>query len=266
MRGLKALIFDVDGTLAETEEVHRAAFNEAFKAFDLSWVWDQGLYRELLLISGGRERLHHYVTTYDPPRGAEMKDRLGELHRYKTQRYARLIDERRAHFRPGVERLLEEARARGLKLVLASTTSVPNAEALLLANLDTRGLEMFTAIVGGDDVPNRKPAPDIYLMALERLGLPARNCVAFEDSVNGLKSAMAAGLRVIVTPSVYTARQDFSGAFAVLSHLGDPFEPYEHLAGAGERDRMVSVNALRRWIDDDDDMRSLLTIGGRSLF
>lgn len=266
MRGLKALIFDVDGTLAETEEVHRAAFNEAFKAFELPWIWDQGLYRELLLISGGRERLHHFITTYDPPRAAEMLGRINELHRFKSQRYARLIDERRAHFRPGVERLLEEARSRGLKLALASTTSIPNTEALLLANLDTRGLEMFTAIVGGEEVANRKPAPDIYQMALDRLGLPARNCVAFEDSPNGLKSALSAGLRVVVTPSVYTARQDFTGAFCVLSHLGDPFEPYEHIAGAGERERMVTVAALRRWIDDDDDMRSLLTIGGRSLY
>ncbi|WP_181702409.1 HAD-IA family hydrolase [Chthonobacter albigriseus] len=266
MRGLKALIFDVDGTLAETEEVHRAAFNEAFKAFDLPWVWDQGLYRELLLVSGGRERLQHYIETYDPPRGREMLGRIGDLHKFKTQRFARLIDDRRARFRPGVERLLDEARARGLKLALAATTSVPNAEALLLANMDTRGLDMFSAIVGGDEITNRKPAPDIYLLALERLGLPARNCVVFEDSVNGLKSALAAGLRVVVTPSVYTARQDFTGAFSVLSHLGDPFDPYEHLAGAGEQDRMVSVNALRRWIDDDDDMRSLLTIGGRSLF
>ncbi|WP_075215527.1 HAD-IA family hydrolase [Mongoliimonas terrestris] len=266
MRGLKALIFDVDGTLAETEEVHRTAFNEAFKAAGLGWVWDQVLYRKLLAVSGGRERITHYVETYDPPGGPEALGRLQEIHALKTQRFNRLVDERNCPFRPGVERLLEEATSRGLKLAIATTTGIPNVESLIIANLDYAGLDRFDAIVGGDDVQARKPAPDIYLMALEALGLPARNCLAFEDSLNGLKAATAAGLRTVVTPSVYTAQEDFSGAFSVISHLGDPFDPYEHLGGAGDRDRMVTVNALRRWMDDDDDMRSLLTIGGRSIY
>lgn len=265
-RGLKALIFDTDGTLADTEEVHRIAFNDAFKAMDLPWVWDQGLYRELLLVSGGKERLVHYMETYDPPKADEAARKLNDLHRFKTQRYARLIDERRALFRPGVERLLEDAKSRGIRMVLATTSSVANAEALLIANMDTGGPDVFEAIIGGDQVANRKPAPDIYRMALERLQLPARNCLVIEDSVNGMKAALAAGLRVVVTPSLYTQRQDFTGAFAVVSHLGDPFDPYEHLSGVGGDDRMVSVSALRRWIDDDDDMRSLLTIGGRSVY
>jgi len=128
------------------------------------------------------------------------------------------------------------------------------------------GLDLFACIVGGESVVNKKPAPDIYLMALEKLKLHPRNCVAIEDSPNGLKSALSAGLRTVVTPSTFTQGADFTGAFALVSHLGDPFEPYEHFAGAGENDRMVTVSALQRWIDDDDDMRSLLTIGGRSIY
>lgn len=265
-RGLKALIFDTDGTLAETEEAHRIAFNDAFKAFDLPWVWDRDLYRDLLLVSGGRERLQHFIATADPPKADEAMRMMNDLHRFKSQRYARLVDERRAPFRPGVERLLDEAKSRGIRLALATTSSVANAEALLIANMDTGGPDMFEAIIGGDAVTNRKPAPDIYQMALERLNLPARNCVVVEDSENGTRAALAAGLRVVVTPSLYTRRQDFTGAFSVVSHLGDPFEPYEHLAGVGGSDRMVTVSTLRRWIDDDDDMRSLLTIGGRSIY
>ncbi|WP_181707217.1 HAD-IA family hydrolase [Chthonobacter rhizosphaerae] len=266
MRGLKALIFDVDGTLAETEEVHRAAFNDAFKACGLPWAWDQPLYRLLLAVSGVRERIVHYVETYDPPSGAEAMARIDEIQALKTRIFNRLVDDRHCPFRPGVERLLEEAKSRGLKLALATTGPIPNVESLIIANLDYAGLDRFDAIVGGEAVEARKPAPDIYRMAIDALGLPARTCLVFEDSLNGLKAATAAGARTVVTPSVYTANQDFSGAFAVVSHLGDPFDPYEHLGGAGDRDRMVTVNALRRWMDDDDDMRSLLTIGGRSVY
>ncbi|GLS77075.1 phosphatase [Oharaeibacter diazotrophicus] len=266
MSGLKALIFDVDGTLADTEEVHRQAFNAAFRAFGLPWSWDQGFYRQLLLVSGGRERIRHFVDTYVPEMAAEGLAAINEIHVRKSALYARMIDQRAARLRPGVERLIDEANSRGLKLVLVTTSSIANAEAVIIANLEPAGLDLFDAIVGGETVANKKPAPDIYRMALERLGLPARACVAFEDSLNGLKAANAAGLRTVVTPSTYTQGADFTGAFALISHLGDPFEPYEHFAGAGEGDRMVTVGALRRWIDDDDDMRSLLTIGGRSIY
>lgn len=266
MRGLKALIFDVDGTLAETEEVHRQAFNGAFKAFGLPWAWDQGLYRQLLAVSGGRERIRHFIDTCGPEEAEKAIAKLPEIHARKTALYSKMIDDRRARLRPGVERLIEEASSRGLKIALVTTSSVANAEALVIANLEVSGLDLFDAIVGGNSVPAKKPAPDIYRMALERLGLPARNCVVFEDSPNGLKSAMAAGLRTVVTPSTFTQGAEFPGAFALLSHLGDPFDPYEHLGGVGEGDRMVTVAALKRWIDDDDDIRSLLTIGGRSIY
>ena len=229
-------------------------------------MWDQDLYRTLLHVSGGKERIIAFLDESAPAEGETARGLLGEIHQRKSQIYARMIDDRRARLRPGVERLIEEANSRGLRLALVTSSSIANAEALIIANLEVAGLDLFDCIVGGDAVANRKPAPDIYRMALDRLQLPARACVAFEDSRNGLLAATAAGLRAVVTPSTFTAGDDFTGAFALISHLGDAFEPYEHLAGAGDADRMVTVSALRRWIDDDDDMRSLLTIGGRSIF
>lgn len=263
MSSLKALVFDVDGTMSETEEVHREAFNDAFKALGLPFSWDRDLYRELLAVSGGRERIRHFARTRAPEHLPEVEARMDAIHARKSAIYSHMIDDRRARLRPGVERLIEEAHSRGLRIALVTTTSIANAEALVIANLELAGLEMIDAIVGGDAIANKKPAPDIYLAALAALKLPARACLAFEDTANGLSAATAAGLRTVVTPSVYTRGQDFTGAFALLSDLGDPFEPYEHFAGAGESDRMVTVAALRRWIEDDDDMRRLLTVGGR---
>lgn len=266
MSALKALIFDCDGTLSETEEVHRRAFNAAFSRFELGWTWDPALYGKLLEVAGGRERIRHYVAAYDPPGGASALERLDKLHMLKTRLYGALIDEQTARLRIGVERLIDEARAKGVRLAIATTTSQANVEALLMATLDVRGLESFEVIVTGDMVAAKKPAPDVYLEVLRRLKLPASRCLVLEDSANGLQAATAAGIRAVITPSAFSRGQEFPGAFAVLSHLGDPFEPYEHLGGAGERDRMVTIEALTRWVEDDDDVRRLLTIGGRSVF
>lgn len=262
---VRALIFDVDGTMAETEEVHRAAFNRVFAEAGLDWTWDQALYARLLKVPGGLARLHHYLDMVEPDAPAARRDALCALHDAKVALYAHMIDERLARLRPGVERLIEEASSRGLQVVLATTSSVSNAEALVLANLGIEGLGKIRGIVGGEDVA-RKPAPDVYLKALDLLGYPARHCLVIEDGTNGLAAATAAGIRTIVTPSTYTRGADFSGALAVLSHLGDQFEPYEHLAGAGEGESMVSVQALQRWVDDDDDMLGLLTIDGRPVY
>lgn len=265
---VKALIFDVDGTLAETEEVHRLAFNRAFADAGLPWVWEAEFYAELLRIHGGRARLDHFIDSYAPPMADKGRALADELHAAKTRLFAKLVDRRLARPRPGVERLIEEARSRGLAVVLATTSSVENAEALILANFGIDGLEKITAIVGGVDVVAAKPAPDVYLLALERLGLAARNCVVFEDNGPGLAAATAAGIRTIVTPSRYAADDNFDTAFAVLSHLGDPFDAYQHIAGVGDEEGadMVTVAALQRWVADDDDILGLLTIGGRSVY
>lgn len=240
-----ALIFDVDGTLAETEELHRQAFNAAFADERLSWHWDVALYRRLLEVAGGKERIAHYLKS--APDGAErIAGRIADLHAAKTAHYTALVAAG-TPLRPGVARLIREAKAAGVPLAIATTTSLPNVEALLSAALGADALRLFDVIGAGDVVPAKKPAPDIYNYVLQRLDLSARLCVAFEDSTNGVRSARAAGLRTIVTPGIYTDGDDFSGALAVVSDLGEPDAPYRHLAGAGAGDRMVTLEALGRW-------------------
>jgi HAD superfamily hydrolase (TIGR01509 family) len=239
------LIFDVDGTLAETEELHRRAFNDTFAAEALPWHWDAPLYRRLLDVAGGKERIAHFLKS--GPEGAERAaGRIAELHAAKTVRYTALV-RAGAALRPGVARLIREAKAAGVKLAIATTTSLPNVEALLCSSLGPDAMALFDAVGAGDVVPAKKPAPDIYLYVLERLKLPAAGCVAFEDSTNGVRSARAAGLPTIVTPGIYTEGDDFAGALAVLSDLGEPGAPYRHHAGAGAGDDIVTLESLARW-------------------
>ncbi|NEW86170.1 HAD family hydrolase [Rhodopseudomonas sp. WA056] len=240
-----ALIFDVDGTLAETEELHRQAFNATFAAEQLPWHWDEALYRRLLDVTGGKERIAHFLKS-GPDGAARAADRIPDLHRAKTDRYTALVAAGTA-LRPGVARLIREAKAAGVKLGIATTTSLPNVEALLQSSLGPDAMALFDAVGAGDVVPAKKPAPDIYLHVLDALKLPAADCVAFEDSTNGVRAARAAGLPTIVTPGIYTEGDDFPGALAVLSDLGEPDAPYRHLAGAGAEDSLVTLDALARW-------------------
>ena len=218
---LKALIFDLDGTLADTEETHRQAFNAAFIELALWWDWSPPLYARLLAISGGKERLRHYIGTLRVP--AAERERLlhivPALHDTKTRIYTELLVRGQRPFRPGVLPLLRAAKSAGLKLAIASTTTSANVNALLQANLGSARDMAFDVIACGDQVPVKKPAPDIYRLSLASLRLPAEACVAFEDSLNGLRAAKAAGLATVVTPSRWTAEEDFTGADLVLPSL-----------------------------------------------
>ncbi len=219
----QALIFDVDGTLAETErDGHRPAFNAAFRDAGLPWRWDVETYGELLAVTGGKERLRFYAERHDldflrPPNADE---RIKVLHAAKTRHYLAMLEAGQIPLRPGVARLIAEARAAGVRLAIATTTTPDNVTTLLRTALAPDASAWFEAIGAGDIVPHKKPAPDIYLWVLDRLGLPAEACLAIEDSANGLKSAMAARLPTVVTRSVYTADHDFTGAQAVLPDLG----------------------------------------------
>ncbi len=214
---LRALIFDVDGTLAETEELHRRAFNETFLASGLDWSWDQALYAKLLDVTGGKERIRHFIDHFGA-RPLLDDAAIAALHKDKTGRYTSLVDGGDIVLRPGVERLLAEAPAHGVRLAIATTTSRPNIEALLKATLRAQPFEVIAA---GDEVAAKKPAPDVYLLALERLGLPAESCVAIEDTLNGLRSAQQAGLACIMTTSVYGGHGPFPGALKILPELGE---------------------------------------------
>jgi HAD superfamily hydrolase (TIGR01509 family) len=218
---LKALIFDVDGTLADTEEAHRSAFNDAFASMGLDWNWSKPKYAHLLATTGGKERLAAFIASL--PSGAEEKSallsRIPAIHQAKTAHYTRLIQEGSVPLRPGVARLLDEAAQHGVRLAIATTTTFANIETLLVTNLGPDALSRFAVIGAGDQVARKKPAGDIYEWVLQQLGLPAHDCVAIEDSENGLRAAKAAGLFTIVTPSYWTSSEDFVAADLVLPSL-----------------------------------------------
>ena len=220
---LNALIFDVDGTLAETErDGHRPAFNAAFAEAGLNWNWGVELYGELLAVNGGKERIRHYAERYDPACAARpnFDTLVAKLHAVKTQRYLALVEAGALCLRPGIVRLLESARAAGLRLAIASTTTPINVTTLLRARLGAAAPAGFDVIAAGDVVAAKKPAPDIYQHCLAQLGLPASACLAIEDSAAGLAAARGAGINTLITPSQYSRHQDFSGALAVLPDLG----------------------------------------------
>jgi HAD superfamily hydrolase (TIGR01509 family) len=222
-----ALIFDVDGTLAETEELHREAFNEAFRAAGLDWHWDQTLYAELLTVTGGKERIAFFQQHAGIAHPLDTA-RIAALHADKTARYTARVNAGGVTLRPGIRRLLHEAHDAGVRLAIATTTSLPNVEALLAS---AGHLPAFDVIAAGDQVKAKKPAPDIFLLALEKLALPPEACLAFEDTTNGVASARAAGLRCIVTVSAYGGLGPFPGAIAVVTDLGDPHAPAMAIEG-----------------------------------
>ena len=244
---LEVLIFDVDGTLADTEETHRQAFNATFMHFELAWDWSPARYAELLNISGGKERLVVYVDSLrvSEAERVRLQQLVPAIHREKTRLYCELIADGRAHFRPGVGRLMREAREAGLKLAIASTTTAANVDALIRNNLGPDAHRHFAVIACGDQVPVKKPAPDIYNLVLGELGMSPAAGVAFEDSGNGVKAAKAAGLYTVATPTVWTAAQDFGAADLVLKSLGERDAPLDADDAKRAGGRWIGVPELR---------------------
>lgn len=249
MPELKALIFDVDGTLSDTErDGHRVAFNQAFAGEKLDWYWDEETYGLLLKVTGGKERIRYFIEDFLPAfkTPVDLDGFVRALHQSKTRHYVELLRSGAIPLRPGVKRLLKEARSAGLRLAIATTTTPENVTALLRATLGSESITWFDVMAAGDVVPNKKPAPDIYQYALNEMGLSAAECMAFEDSGNGLLSSTQAGLKTIVTVNAYTRHDDFEDALIVLDQLGEPAAPFSVIDGSARGATHVDVPFIRR--------------------
>jgi HAD superfamily hydrolase (TIGR01509 family) len=247
-RTMQALIFDVDGTLADTETAHLQAYNAAFAEVGLDWFWDEALYTRLLKVAGGKERLRHYwhVADLEEADGIRVNDVIDEVHAIKTRHYAACVRDGGLPLRPGIARLIAEAQAAALPVAIATTTTPANLDALLDAPFGPGWRHRFAAICDAGTTHVKKPSPDVYLEVLRRLGLKGSDCLAFEDSANGLRAARAAGVPTVVTPTAFTSQDDFDGALAVLPHLGEPHAPIPSSV-PHEQAGWVDLATLRQW-------------------
>ncbi len=249
MTKLKALIFDVDGTLAETErDAHLVAFNETFAAYDLDWNWSVKFYGDLLAVTGGKERMKFYVQKYRPSDPPLSDQYIAELHKDKTARYNAMLVNNPIPLRPGVRRLIEEAHAEGIRLAISTTTSPKNVSSLLENSLTADAMSWFEVVAAGDIVEAKKPASDIYDYALKELKLKPEECLAFEDSGNGIRSSLGAKIPTIITVNDYTLDHDFTGAKLVLNNLGEPDQTFTVLAGDAGDAKYVDMAMLHKMI------------------
>jgi len=249
MKKLAALLFDVDGTLADTEKQgHRVAFNQAFQQAGLDWDWTVPVYGELLAITGGKERIRYYMDHYldTLPDQASDRDFIPSLHATKTRIYTELLAQGAIPLRNGVERLLREAMLHQIKLGIATTTTLDNVLALIEHTLGPEAIQWFDVIAAGDVVALKKPAPDIYVYAMQQLKLSAEQCLALEDSENGLRSARDAGLKTVVTTNDYTQDHAFDDAILVVDQLGETNQPFTVLQGDAGQAQYFTVDLAQQ--------------------
>ena len=248
---LENIIFDIDGTIADTEDIHRQAFNKAFSEYNLNWHWSREKYHELLFISGGKERIRKCLTE-DNTINID-NNFIKELHKCKSEYYRSMLISADIKLRPGIKRLITEAKNLNIKLGIATNSSGANLTTLIKKNLDTQPEQLFNTIVTSDIALEKKPSPEIYHRALLNLNLSAENCVAIEDTANGNISALTAGLRTIITTHAYTRDNDFNGSSLVLNNLGEPDSAFSVNKNFDCKNTYVDIELLNKIVTSKND-------------
>lgn len=253
MSKLKAIIFDVDGTLAATEETHRQAFNEAFREFETPFQWSVSKYIQLLSISGGKERILDYLKSqnFEAPEKENLRDYTLKIHNRKSEIYREKLIAGHIRARIGVERLIKEARQNKISMAIATCTSTANVQAVLKNILGEDALSYFDTLVSSDLVADKKPSPAVYQYALANLGLKPENCIVIEDTDNGNRAALAAGLKTVITTHPLTVDEDFTGASLVIDQLGEPGIHFTATSGDSFSVNYVDVDLLEKIISSD---------------
>ena len=248
---LSAVFFDVDGTIAETENFHRKAFNDAFKEFNLDWFWDEAIYKELINIGGGKERIIYHIKRAWPEMLTykNLTKYVDSIHKAKNEIYEDYLAESKIKTRPGIMRLIDELKQKSIKIGLVSSTSEVNLINLFEKGLKINHKEIFDIVAHGDCTQNKKPSPEIYEWALEKLRLPAQACVAIEDSPRGLDAARKVNINTIVTPSILTLDEEFKGARLIISDLGEPEKGFDLIEGESFGFKYVGVELLSKIIN-----------------
>jgi len=214
-----AFIFDVDGTLAETEEIHRKAFNDVFKSNGLKWYWDKLLYGKLLRIAGGKERIQFYQTHFSLQNESLSDNDIARLHKEKTEMYTSFVEKGALTLRPGIRSLITAALEQKICLAVATSTSYLNLVSLTKSCFGEKPEEIFSSLATGDLVKKKKPAADLYNLVLKELSLDPKECLAIEDSRIGLMAAKGANIPTLVSPSIYHITEDFTEADYACDNL-----------------------------------------------
>ena len=245
---LSAVLFDADGTIAETEDFHRISFNEAFKEFGLDWYWDEAIYKELINAGGGKERIAHHINRAYPEmlEYKNLNKYITSILQTKNDIFSDYMKESKIKPRPGILRLLRELKEKKIRTGLVSSASKNNLNDLFINGLNVNPEDLFDIIAHGETTANKKPSPEIYEWTLENLKLPSSACMAIEDSPRGLESASKANIKVLITPSKLMVDENFDGALTVLSDLGDNNKPFTVISGKSFGYKKVDYEFLNK--------------------
>ena len=243
---LTAIIFDMDGTLANTEEIHRQAFNQAFEEFNLPVVWKPDEYARLLSISGGRQRIYRYLKDHEINIRKDKRKFAREIHIRKSEIYREKLNAGHLTLRRGVLRLIREAHKANIRMGIATSSSLSNIKTLVNNTLGKRGLDYFDSIVSCDLISEQKPSPAVYQFALAELGANPENCIAIEDTSNGNRAALAAGIKTVITTHEFTIDNDFTGASLVLDDMGEPEHHFNVIMGESYNHNYLDLELMKK--------------------